>query len=168
MANEVIEVAYPKDGNFPAFEAKVRAAAQNALLYAARTVQSAVIDFTPRFKGGLQSGILIRPSDGGNRQTVYAGGVVAHVMEAGGTWTKWPPHKPIMDWVEGKLGLSGKDAKRATFFIRRRIFRFGIPIPLVFDRRGAMFARAFQRMKATRAYFLAFVAAFKSKALSGG
>jgi len=168
MPTDVIEVQYPKGGDFPAFEAKVRAAAQSSLFYAAKTVQSAVIDFTPRWKGGLQSSILIRPSDGGNRQTIYADGVVAKVMEAGGTWTKWPPHKPIMEWVEGKLGLSGKDAKRAAFFIRRKIFRFGIKIPLTFDGRGAMFARAFTRMKATKAHFLAFAAAFKNKALSGG
>jgi hypothetical protein len=163
-----MNIPYPEGGNFAALEEKIRAAAQKSLFFAAKTVQSAVIDFTPRWKGGLQSNILIRPSDGGNRQTVYATGVVANVMEAGGTWTKWPPHKPILEWVEGKLGLSGKDAKRAAFFIRRKIFRFGIKIPLKFDGRGAMFGRAFARMRATKAHFLAFSAAFRSKVLSGG
>lgn len=165
---QVIDVAYPADGNMAALEAKLRAAAQKSLYFAAQTVQSAVIDFTPRWKGGLQSGILIRPSDGGNRQTIYAAGVVAHVMEAGGVWSKPPPYGPILAWVEGKLGLAGKEAKKVAFMIRRKIFRFGIKIPLKFDRRGAMFARAFQRMKSTRAHFLAFAAAFRSKALSGG
>lgn len=168
MATDTIDISYPPGADFRALETKIRNAAQTSLIYAARTVQSAVIDFTPRWKGGLQSRILLRPEDSGNRQTVYAAGVVANVMEAGGVWTKWPPHRPIMEWVEGKLGLSGKDAARAAFFIRRKIFRFGIPIPLRFDGRGAMFRRAFARMQSTKAHFLAFAAAFKSKVLSGG
>lgn len=168
MVTDYVNIPLASARDLPALEAKVRDAARSSLIFAAKTVQSAVIDFTPRWKGGLQSAILIRPDQGGDIQTVYGRGVVMHVMESGATWSKWPPQQPILAWVEGKLGLAGKEAKRAAFFIRRKIGRFGMRVPLKFDGRGAMFARAFERMRSTRAHFLAFAAAFKSKKLTGG
>lgn len=167
MASQTINVPMPPDG-FEALKARVREAARSALVPAAGVVQSAVLDFTPRWKGGLQSRILIKPEDGGDTQTVYTEGVVAQVMEVGAQgWTRFPPERPIKEWVEGKLGLSGKEASRATFLIRRKIFREGIRVPLKHDGRGAMFRRGFERMRSTRAHFLAFAAAFRSRKISG-
>lgn len=42
-----------------------------------------------------------------------------------GTRPHWPPAAPINQWVVKKLGLRGKDASRATYFIRRKISRVG-------------------------------------------
>ncbi len=36
-----------------------------------------------------------------------------------------PPLAPILEWVEGKLGLSGDEAKEAAFHIREKIHRKG-------------------------------------------
>ncbi len=44
-----------------------------------------------------------------------------------GTRPHWPPRQPIRKWVVRKLGLKGKDADQATFFIRRKISRVGTP-----------------------------------------
>jgi hypothetical protein len=156
-----VDVPMPKD--FRLFEAKVREAARNALVPASQMVQSNVINLTPRWKGGLQSRVLVRPENGGDQQVVYGTGVVMHVMENWTTWSKWPPQKPILDWVTGKLGLSGKKADSVAFLIRRKIGTFGLPIPLIYDNKGKMFKRTYELMAKTKAHFLAFAAAFKSK-----
>lgn len=42
-----------------------------------------------------------------------------------GTSAHWPPPGALLRWVELVLGVSGKEAKRAEYLIRRKIAEFG-------------------------------------------
>lgn len=135
-------------------------AAKLALRAAANVVQASVIDLTPRWKGGLQSHILIRPQEDGRIQEVFAEGVVAAVHENNGTWSKFPPPAPIQEWVRGKLGITGeKENRSVAFLVARKIFQRGLTLPNK-EGKGIMFRRAFERQKASRGYLAAFKAAF--------
>ena len=46
----------------------------------------------------------------------------------------FPPVAPIQHWVEGKLGLSGQQAKSVAFLIARAISRRGTPAAHMFDK----------------------------------
>lgn len=139
---------------------EIEKASQEGLKGAVRVVKSKVMDLTPRHKGGLVAGIKDQVQD--REGKVYGTGVVMRVMEDNphAKWSKWPPHKPILDWVESKLGLSGKDAERATFGIRRKIFNSGMTIPNQ-EGRGAMFQRTFSLMKSSKFHMVAYISAIR-------
>ncbi len=42
-----------------------------------------------------------------------------------GTKPHWAPEKPIRQWVHKKLNLTGKELKKVTFLVRRKIAREG-------------------------------------------
>ena len=100
-------------------------------------------------------------------QVVYATGVVATVHEKNGHWTKPPPWGAILAWVQGKLGLSGKEAAGAAAAIRRKIFKRGLTLPNV-EGRGQMFARTLKLFESTRAHYAAFRAALLQNLRSRG
>ena len=135
--------------------ARIERAAVNALREAVRPIYAKVVDLTPRWKGGLARNVRTRAEDGGRSQVVYNTGVVARVHEQNGTWSKWPPERPIREWVEGKLGLTGGEAASATFLIRRKIKRQGLTLPNV-EGRGKMFQRTYRLFASTRAHVTAF------------
>ena len=148
---------------------KIRADAVIALRSAIQVVRDNVRDLTPRWKDRLIRAIATREEDGGNTQAVVVAGdqkvqVVAHVMEANppAVWTKYPPHAPLVEWVESKLGLSGEAADRAAWAIRANIKRRGIAVPLTHDQRGGMFRRTYEKMLATAFHFRAFATVFKA------
>lgn len=153
-----------------ALASKIQDWAKVALWKAAQIVRDKVVDLTPRYSGQLQGSISIRELDGGTAQEVFADGVVAHVMEGRppAQWTKLPPFQPLRAWVEGKLGLSGKEADSRAARIRWSIFRYGIRVPLKGDGRGMMFKRSYDYMMATHFHWFAFVAAMRRQAVIGG
>jgi len=52
----------------------------------------------------------------------------AQVIELGRRpGARMPPYEPILEWVEGKLGLYFQEAEEAAFAIRRAIAKRGIP-----------------------------------------
>jgi hypothetical protein len=55
-----------------------------------------------------------------------------------GTKPHFPPIKPILFWVEKKLGLSGKEAKSAAFCIARAISKRGTKGAEMFSKGFAM------------------------------
>lgn len=138
---------------------KVREAARQGLMAAAGVVQAKVTDLTPRWRGGLQSRILIKGNVYRDEQTVFAEGVVARAHENNARWSRRPPWKAIHAWVTGKLGLSGKEANRAVAGIRRKIFLFGLTLPNR-EGRGQMFKRGYEVMNSTKAHMTAFRAVF--------
>jgi hypothetical protein len=147
---------------------EVEAAARRAMKDVVGVVHANVVDLTPRWKGGLQESIQKEVSPTGLEGRVYTSGVVAAVMEANppAQWTKMPPFEPIRQWVEGKLGLSGKEAARATMAIRGKIKARGIQVPLTHDKRGGMFRRTAEKMERTKFHLDAFVRAIRQ--ISGG
>jgi hypothetical protein len=146
---------------FRALTEKVREAARQGLRAAAGIVQVKVIDLTPRWKGGLQSRVLIRPNSLRDEQTVHADGVVAFVHENNARWSRLPPWGAIHAWVTGKLGRSGKDADAMTAAVRWKIRKLGLTLPNK-EGRGQMFRRAYEVMVRTKAHMTAFRAVFIS------
>ena len=55
-----------------------------------------------------------------------------------GTRPHFPPIKPILFWVEKKLGLAGKEAKSAAFCIARAISKHGTKGAHMFEKGFAM------------------------------
>lgn len=51
-----------------------------------------------------------------------------------GTKPHFPPVEDLQDWVEGKLGLSGSEARSVAFLIARKISKVGTkPVHMVRD-----------------------------------
>ncbi len=127
-------------------------------------VRDNVIDKTPRHTGRMRSSIVhTQTSHGvqGAEGTVFsapsvASPTVVRVMEKGANWTKLPPWGALFAWVTNKLGLSGKDAARATAAIRWKIKRRGIHPPLAVSGLGSMFKRTFDLMQSTKIHFKVF------------
>lgn len=152
-----------KAGQVRRIVAEVEAAARRAMRETVQVVWANVIDLTPRWKGGLQQSIQKEVTAGGLEGRVHTSGVVAHVMEANppAVWTKMPPYEPIRQWVEGKLGLAGKEAAGVAMAIRRKIKARGIQVPLKHDKRGGMFRRTVEKMEKTKFHLDAFVRAIR-------
>lgn len=128
-----------------------------ALLTAANVLKFKVMDLTPRWKGGLVQGI--RTEAKSREARVYGEGVVMKVMEnrPHATWSTVPPHQPIKDWVEGKLGISGDQSDRVAWAIQMKIKRQGLTIPNL-EGRGEMFSRAYKIAQSTNLHWEAFMA----------
>lgn len=68
-------------------------------------------------------------------------GIVGHqsahgdVIEKGRTAGKtWPPEGVLLRWIELKMGVSGEQAKRLEFVIRRKIGQKGFPGAHMFEK----------------------------------
>jgi len=132
----------------PAFIERIKTWSRVALEKAMGVVADKVRDLTPRWRGGLVQSVQTEARMGGDEQAVFAQGVVARVHEFNAQWSKLPPLEAIQMWVEGKLGLSGKDADRATNAIRWKIRRHGLTLPNA-EGRGQMFGRTYHLMAST-------------------
>jgi hypothetical protein len=140
---------------------EVQRFAIRAMEFAINPVLSKVRDLTPRWKGGLvRESVGTRAEEGGRVQVVWGRGVVLRVHEENAQWSRMPPHKPILDWVEGKLGLAGKKAQSVAFAIRAKIKARGLTLPNK-EGRGQMFKRTFDLMKQTRFHYQSFKSAMK-------
>lgn len=170
-----LEEEFGEEDDFQAIQAQVReqieAASVDALQAVGDVVRDNVIDITPRNLGDLQSAIVhdvVQGADGDDYTVVYQDtnkvpAVIGKVMEAGGQWNKLPPHKPIKDWVLTKVGLPEKEAERMAWALQHRILRYGIPIPLTQDGRGAMFSRTVEKMESTSFHFWVFTAELRRR-----
>jgi len=66
---------------------------------------------------------------------VFSGKPYSDVIEKGRRPGKaWPPAGVLLQWIQLKLGLSGKPAKEAEFLIRRKIGEKGFPGIHMFER----------------------------------
>ncbi len=88
-------------------------------------------------KGGLRSTIRGEVEGKG---TPLIKGIVAHtsvygdVIEKGRTAGKtWPPEGSLLRWIEVKLGVDERTAKRLEFVIRRKIGKKGFPGVYMFE-----------------------------------
>ena len=126
-----------------------------ALEAAARVVKYKVMDLTPRWRGGLVQGI--KEEVKGREARVYGEGVVMRVHETNAQWTKLPPHNAIKSWVEGKLGIAGKQADSVAWAIQQKIKKSGLTLPNV-EGRGQMFKRTFDLVQSTGLHWHAFMA----------
>ncbi len=142
------------------FVAKVEETGKQALRLVAAQLLAQVRDFTPRFRGGMVAGIQERPEDGGRTRVVFGRGVVVRVHESNAQWSRMPPHRPIRDWVVGKLGIPEAQADSVAYRIRRKIRRRGLTLPNV-EGRGKMFQRTSTLMRQTRAHLQTFKSAFR-------
>jgi len=89
-------------------------------------------------KGGLAS--TIHGEVVGKGEPIVKG-IVAHqsaygdVIEKGRTAGKtWPPEGALLRWIEVKMGISGEQAKRLEFVIRRKIGQKGFPGAHMFEK----------------------------------
>lgn len=97
---------------------------------------------TPQGVGGAKGGLMstIHGEVIGKGTSVIKG-IVSHqskygdVIEKGRTAGKtWPPEGALIRWIEVKMGLSGPEAKRIEFLIRRKIGKKGFPGAHMFER----------------------------------
>lgn len=143
---------------------KVEEFAKDALALAVQPIQDTVRDLTPRHKGGLVRNVLTREEQDGRDQVVFGEGIVMLTHEHNGQWTKLPPHKPILSWVESKLGKAGKEAESAAWAVRYKIKARGLTLPNK-EGRGQMFQRGFERMRDSGAHYVVFKSAMKRLAM---
>ena len=134
--------------------------AKKALVIAAESVKHQVMDFVPRWKGGLVRAVKRRAEDGGRRQLIYGEGLVFCVHEHNAVWSKLPPHAAILEWVVGKLHKSGEDAESVAWAVRRKIKARGLTLPNR-EKRGKMIQRTRDLMRRTGFHFQAFGSAMK-------
>jgi len=88
---------------------------------------------TPQGVYGAQGGLISTiGGDVPGKGTPLAKGIVFHgslhgdVIEKGRAAGKaWPPEGVLLRWIEVKMGLSGAEAKRVEFLIRRKIGQRG-------------------------------------------
>jgi hypothetical protein len=158
MAYEVTMTVKSRD--LAGLSDRVKLFSRAALGKSAQVVLGNVRDMTPRWKGGLVRSIKSEGRMGGDEQAVYATGPVARVHEFNGVWSKPPPVRPLIQWVVGKLGLSGRDAISAAYAIRHKIFTRGLTLPNR-EGRGQMFARTFALMQSSGFHMTAFTSALK-------
>ena len=142
------------------FRLQVEAFAKQALVPAAESIKHQVIDFTPRWQGGLIRKVKRRAENGGRSQLVYGEGVVFRVHEKNATWSKLPPHKPLRDWVVGKLHVGEDEADGIAWAIRKKIFERGLTLPNR-EKRGKQITRTKELMRRTHFHFQAFGSAMK-------
>jgi hypothetical protein len=133
-----------------AFEANYASAVSRSTDDIVRLLFGNIFSRTPTWTGGLRQRLHSEslPTSG---RVWFDDGVVAHVMESSGCWTRPPPWKPLMAWVTGKLGFVGKDAARMVGGMRRNIKLYGIKLPLKVSGYGNMIERT---MKALPPKFL--------------
>lgn len=141
--------------------AEVETFAKKALVKAAEVVRFQVMDFTPRWKGGLVNKVKMRAEDGGRRQIVYGEGIVFRVHERNAQWSRLPPHQPLKLWAEGKLGVPAAESDEVAWKIRQKIKRRGLTLPNR-EKRGQMIQRTRALMQRTRFHFQAFASAMKT------
>ena len=138
--------------------AVIEDAARSALDATAQVVAAQVREFTPVWTGEFSASIQPEMEDGGDTQVVASTDeLLSSVFENNGSWGKMPPDAPIRQWVEGKLGLTGRAADRATWGIRRKILHNGLTLPNI-EGKGQMFARTFKQMEATNFHMQTFTA----------
>jgi hypothetical protein len=90
---------------------------------------------TPQGAMGAQGGLLgsIQNQVVGKGTPMIKGIVAsaqkyAEVIEKGRDPGKaWPPEGVLLRWIEVKMGLSGEEAKRVEFLVRRKIGQKGFP-----------------------------------------
>ena len=145
-----------------ALNEKITEAASRALSQAARVVVDRVRSHTPELTGALKLRVRTRGADGGLSRDIYGEGIVFKTHELNGSWTKMPPHAPLLSWVEAKLGLTGREANRIAWAVQKKIKREGLTLPNV-EGRGQMIERTKEEMEATSFHFEAFSAAFKEE-----
>lgn len=91
-------------------------------------LQGGVVERTPAAHGTLRQSVFGEvqafPDGLGVEGVVGAGAGYAPYVELG-TRPHMPPLAPLVDWVEVKLGLRGKEALRAARAIRWSIFQRG-------------------------------------------
>jgi len=146
MGDIEVEISSSELGRF---QQKLEEAAANAARSAIRPVFDRVVEMTPVWKGTLRENTKIREEDGGKTQVIYNDSPYAKAHESGGTRSSWPPPGPIEEWVHGKLGITGKEARGVAFMIARKIAREGLTIPNQ-DNLGRMFERTMEDFSASR------------------
>ncbi len=96
-----------------------------ATLFLWREVQSRTPQGVGGYQGGLISTIQQEISGKGTpvvKGTIFQGKPYGEVIEKGRTAGKgMPPEGSLLRWLEVKLGLSEKEAKRIEFVVRRKI-----------------------------------------------
>jgi hypothetical protein len=110
---------------------------EEAVLYLERLVKK----YTPQGVYGAQGGLLSTIHGEVEKGTPVMKGVVGHqsphgdVIEKGRTAGKaWPPSGALLRWIELKMGVSGEEAKRIEFLVRRKIGKKGFPGVHMFER----------------------------------
>lgn len=123
-------------------EAIVRDNLSQAMHEATAFLEREVKKRTPQGVGGAKGGLraTIRGEVEGKGTPVIKG-IVAHqskygeVVEKGRAAGKaWPPEGSLIRWVEVKMGVSGYEAKRIEFLIRRKIGKKGFPGAFMFEK----------------------------------
>ena len=132
-----MELAYQIKINGPIAEGKAGKIAHEqvtAFLYeATQFLETQVKQNTPegvfgQAGGGLRASIHGEVVDKG---TEVQKGIIAHgsiygdPVERGRRPGKMPPSSVLVRWVEVKFGVSGQDAKRIAFFVRKKIMSRG-------------------------------------------
>ena len=96
-----------------------------ATLFLWREVQSRTPQGVGGYQGGLISTIQQEVTGKGTpivKGTIFQGKPYGEVIEKGRTAGKgMPPEGSLLRWLEVKLGLSEKEAKRIEFVVRRKI-----------------------------------------------
>jgi len=100
-------------------------------------LQGEVQKRTPTSHGTMRASIIgnVRRLDNGVGVEGVIGSSLGYMAPLEmGTKPHMPPVAPIEDWVQQKLGLKDKEARRAAWGIALRIARFGTPAAGMFHR----------------------------------
>lgn len=135
--------------------ADIESTLTEALRTSAQVIKYKVMDFTPRWKGGLVQGIKVDVK--GREARVFGEGVVMAVHEKNAVWSRLPPVSKLQAWFMGKLGFEEKKAKSAAWGLAQRIKKSGLMLPNK-EGRGQMFARTFALVERTQLHWQAFMA----------
>jgi hypothetical protein len=114
----------------------------SAMYEAVAFLERKVKELTPQGVGGAESGL--RAGIQGEvlgKGTQFVTGIVftqskyGEVLEKGRTAGKsMPPSGVLLKWINLKLGISGEEANRVEFLVRRKIGKKGFPGAHMFER----------------------------------
>jgi hypothetical protein len=141
---------------------RIADAARVALERAALAVKFHVVSKTPVNMGGLQQAVHQEAREDGLERVIYGEGVVFATHEMNGSWKSLPPHQPLKQWVEVKLGISGKEGDGIAWAIAQKIKARGLTLPNV-EGKGRMIARTKDEMESTDFHFEEFARTLKEE-----